>query len=91
MIPLFMTMIDVLRNGLRQGPAADLRGFSSEPTMLGICEAQISAIEVFAKNSVLVLETLDHVSLVAVDPSGDEQDGELKGCRHPMSVLDRIC
>jgi hypothetical protein len=49
-------------------------GFGGQSTSLVIAEPQTSVAELFAKNTVLFAQVLDHVKLALIHPSGDSDE-----------------
>jgi hypothetical protein len=56
---------------------ADLRGLGRQPSALGIVEPGLFA-QLLPEHFDLFLEIFDHVLLVAVDPTGQAKEDELK-------------
>ena len=61
---------------------------TGKPTPLGIREPQAFAAELVTENSVLFLEILDHLLLVAAKPSGEKNDQQLQRQRCHRETLD---
>jgi hypothetical protein len=63
----------------REEPSStDRFGLDREPTTLRIRESQSLPAELFAQGSILLLQVFNHVLLVAIYPSGEEQHQELQ-------------
>jgi hypothetical protein len=56
----------------------DRFGLDRESTTLRIRESQSLPAELFAQGSILLLQVFNHVLLVAIYPSGEEQHQELQ-------------
>ena len=51
-----------------------------------IGQTQTSPSELLAKNAVLFLEVIDHILLMAVDPTGEHQQEKLKRWRNCFHI-----
>ena len=58
---------------LRQRTSADRSALRREPPPLDVGEAQTTATELLTKHTILLLEVLDHLDLVAGHPAGEHQ------------------
>jgi hypothetical protein len=74
---------------LVQHLAPECLRFSGEPAALGVGETKAPTTQALLEHAVLFLEILDHVQLMAVDPTGEHQEDYLKRqkqWRHSHSV-----
>jgi hypothetical protein len=65
-------MVAISAKSFRPNPL----GFGRQPTALVIVETQSPAAELFAKNTVLFAQILDHLQLVLVHPPGHGNEHE---------------
>jgi len=68
------------RGDLAQHPSPHCPGLRGEPTALVVGEAQASGSELFAQDAILFLKIIDDVTLLLVDPAGERDQDDRRGC-----------
>jgi hypothetical protein len=61
-----------------QDLASEGAGFSGESTAVGVGKTDAPPAQAVLEHAVLFLEILNHVQLMAVDPTGEHQEQQLK-------------
>ncbi len=69
-----------------QDPSPELLPPDGETAPLSVGQAERTAAQLFAKDSILLTEIVDQILLPAVQPTGGSKDEEVQCMRHPARL-----
>ena len=73
----------------REGLSTEGLGLCGEASTLGVGEPEPARAELFPQDAILLLEIVDHITLLLIDPARDRHDEELEGLGKRRHVGER--
>ena len=72
-----------------EGLSTEGLGLCGEASTLGVGEPEPARAELFPQDAILLLEIVDHITLLLIDPARDRHDEELEGLGKRRHVGER--